>query len=101
MLSTASNIAACRIAKLRVEWIVAGCAPGVRTIVSNVRFHSITALTDWADGAALSCAEAPVLPPAWTDRQAPTSAIVIRLLTIRFSPFSLALFCGVQQYGPV
>ena len=39
MALTASYIAACMIAKLRVGWMVAGCAPGVRTITRSVRFH--------------------------------------------------------------
>src|SRR4029079_15438068 len=30
------------IAMLRVAWIVAGCAPGVRRIPSRIRFHWIT-----------------------------------------------------------
>src|ERR1700722_9524520 len=48
MLLTASKMAACRMAKLRVEWMVGDWAPGVRTIVRRVLFHSMTALTDCA-----------------------------------------------------
>src|SRR5438876_613156 len=33
------------MAKLRVEWIVAGWAPGVRTILRSILFHSMTGLT--------------------------------------------------------
>src|SRR5712691_3031212 len=36
------------IAKLRVGWMVAGCAPAVRTSTRRVRFHCTTGLTDWA-----------------------------------------------------
>src|SRR5712664_4133082 len=46
MLLTASKMAACSIAKLRVEWIVGGWAPGVRTIASRALVHSMTGLTD-------------------------------------------------------
>src|ERR1700692_4228860 len=49
MVVTASKMATCRIAKLRVECIVGGWAPGVRTITSRVLFHSMTGFTD--DGA--------------------------------------------------
>src|SRR6266478_6474635 len=42
-------MAACKIAKLRVERMVAGSPPGVRTITKSVLFHSMTALTDWAE----------------------------------------------------
>jgi hypothetical protein len=33
------------IAKLRVGWMVAGCAPGVRTITSSALFHCNIGLT--------------------------------------------------------
>src|SRR6266403_3640822 len=46
MALTASYIAACMIAKLRVGCTVAGCAPGVRTIVRSVLFHCITSSSD-------------------------------------------------------
>src|ERR1700693_552943 len=46
MLLTASKMAACSIAKLRVECIVGDWAPGVRTITSRVLFHSMTGFTD-------------------------------------------------------
>src|ERR1700722_10828733 len=46
MLLTASKMAACSIAKLRVECMVGGWAPGVRTINSRVLFHSMTGFTD-------------------------------------------------------
>src|SRR5580704_1068074 len=45
MALTASYIAPCIIAKLRVGWMVAGCAPGVRTITRSVLFHCATWLT--------------------------------------------------------
>jgi hypothetical protein len=51
MALTASKIAACNIAKLRVECIEAGWAPGVRTIASRALFHSITGLTESVEAA--------------------------------------------------
>src|SRR4029077_3780079 len=45
MAFTASYMAACITAKLRVGWTVAGCAPGVRTIVRSVLFHCMTGLS--------------------------------------------------------
>src|SRR6266481_4761766 len=45
MALTASYIAACMMAKLRVGWMVAGCAPGVRTMTRSVLFHCTTWLT--------------------------------------------------------
>ena len=42
---TASYIAPCMVAKLRVGWMVAGCAPGVQTMTRSVRFHCTTWLT--------------------------------------------------------
>jgi len=39
---TASYIARCTIAMLRVGWTVAGCAPGVWRICSSVPFHWMT-----------------------------------------------------------
>src|SRR5467141_801594 len=51
MALTASYMAPCMIAKLRVAWMVAGCAPGVRTMIKSILFHCSTWLTgcvDWA-----------------------------------------------------
>src|SRR5215831_19091010 len=45
MALTASYIAACMMAKLRVGWTVAGWAPGVRTTTRSVLFHCSTWLT--------------------------------------------------------
>src|SRR4029077_12881332 len=45
MALTASYTAACIMAKLRVGWMVAGCAPGVRTMTRSVLFHCTTWLT--------------------------------------------------------
>jgi hypothetical protein len=42
MDTTASYSAAWRIAKLRVGWTVAGCAPGVPRMVIRVLFQSTT-----------------------------------------------------------
>src|ERR1700730_14894893 len=65
---TASYIAACMIAKLRVGWIVAGCAPGVRTITKSVRFHCTTWLTGFVvsaiTGQRLAAASAAIIVPA-------------------------------------
>ena len=58
----------CMMAKLRVGWTVAGCAPGVRTITRSVRFHCTTWLTGfvaWAiAGARLAAASAATVAPA-------------------------------------
>src|SRR5262249_23870603 len=45
------------IAKLRVGWIVAGCAPAVRTIVSSTRFHCNTGLTGESTECGWACAD--------------------------------------------
>src|ERR1700759_3940469 len=54
MLLTASKMAACSMAKLRVECIVGGWAPGLRTISSRVLFHSMTGFTDCEAGSGWS-----------------------------------------------
>src|ERR1700758_1334254 len=68
MALTASYIAACMMAKLRVGWMVAGCAPGVRTIDRRVLFHCTTWLTvcvAWAiTGARLAAASTATVVPA-------------------------------------
>src|SRR6516225_5272712 len=68
MALTASYIAACMMAKLRVGWTVAGCAPGVRTITRSVLFHSTTWLTGfvaWAiAGARLAVTSTAAVVPA-------------------------------------
>src|SRR5437899_13088274 len=51
MALTASYIAPCIIAKLRVGWMVAGCAPAVRTMTRSVLFHCTT----WLSGC-VACA---------------------------------------------
>ena len=43
-------------AMLRVGWIVAGCAPAVRTIVSSNRFHWTTGFTICAEDSAARAA---------------------------------------------
>src|SRR4029077_19774918 len=60
MVLTASYIAACIMAKLRVGWTVAGCAPGVRTITRSVLFHWITWLTGLGASAIEGAGVAPV-----------------------------------------
>jgi hypothetical protein len=55
MALTASKMAACIMAKLRVEWMAAGCAPGVLRITRRLLFHSTAGLTkavEPSDGAA-------------------------------------------------
>src|SRR5438132_783671 len=51
MALTASYIAACMMAKLRVGWMVAGCAPAVRTITRSALFHCTTWFTGFVAGA--------------------------------------------------
>src|SRR5579884_2883947 len=46
MAFTASKMAACIIAKLRVGWMVEGWAPGVRTIARRLRFHWTTVFVE-------------------------------------------------------
>src|SRR5690349_16139940 len=67
MALTASYIALCIIAKLRVGWMVAGCAPGVRTMTRRVLFHSTTWLTGFvacpiAGGRFAAASKATVVP---------------------------------------
>src|SRR5258708_3312915 len=38
-------MAVCRMARLRVGWMLAGCTPGVRKSVNTIRFHWTTVLT--------------------------------------------------------
>src|SRR5205823_6532671 len=68
MALTESYIAACMMAKLRVGWMVAGCAPGVRTTTRSVLFHCTTWLTGfvaWAiAGARLAAASTATVVPA-------------------------------------
>src|SRR6478672_8109976 len=52
-------MAACRMAKLRVGWMFAGCAPGVFTIERRIWFQSSTGWPDSrACGAPCRCAAA-------------------------------------------
>src|SRR6516164_3386884 len=68
MAFTASYIAPCMMAKLRVGWMVAGCAPGVRTMTRSVLFHCTTWLTGfdaWAiAGARFAAASTAIVAPA-------------------------------------
>jgi len=56
------------MAKLRVAWMVAGCAPGVRTITRSILFHCTTWLTGcvaWAiAGARFAVVSAATVAPA-------------------------------------
>src|ERR1700688_3097765 len=88
MLLTASKMAACSIAKLRVEWIVGGWAPGVRTITSRVLFHSMTEFTDWgaeAGGSSLLVTGTLAKPVTELQRPAHRHASVKILLSIEFT----------------
>jgi hypothetical protein len=66
-------MAACMIAKLRVECTVAGWAPGVRTTVNSTLFHWITGSTA---GAAAAAALASV---AWAARLAQTNPTTLNV----------------------
>jgi hypothetical protein len=81
-------MAACSIAKLRVEWIVGGWAPGVRTITSKVLFHSITWFTGWgaeAGGSSLFVMGTLAKPVTELQRPAYRHASVKILLSIEFT----------------
>src|SRR5260370_41593317 len=86
MALTASYIAACMIAKLRVGWMVAGCAPGVRTITRSIRFHCKTGLTGCgAESPGVwrpASNEAPFDPMACAERLAQRSVSAIKVLVI-------------------
>jgi hypothetical protein len=58
------------MAKLRVGWIVGGCAPGVRTIDKRFLFHWTTGFTDRF--------VALMVRSAWTATLAPASTKVVR-----------------------
>src|SRR5216684_5667866 len=82
------------IAKLRVAWTVADCAPGVRTITRSVLFHCTTGLTDltaksselWCSSSAAALQELAACP----DRLAQSSVTTIRSFDIAdFSPLLL------------
>src|SRR5260370_33275580 len=62
----------CRMAKLRVGWMVAACAPGVLTILTSSLFQSTTTAPDPEPAGA---AAAPVpLPVAGWDATTPNGA---------------------------
>src|SRR6266853_1703302 len=86
MLLPASKMAACSIAKLRVEWIVGGWAPGVRTISSRVLFHSMTWFTDCEAEAGRSSLLV-MLPKPVTELKKPAhrNASAKTLFTIEFT----------------
>ena len=62
------------MAKLRVGWIVGGCAPGVRTIDKRFLFHWTTGFTDRFVGL--------IDRSAWIATLAPTSINVVKNRTI-------------------
>src|ERR1700719_1816087 len=77
------------IAKLRVGWIVAGCAPGVRTITSRFLFHCTTWFTDCAgDGSGVfrPPSEAPYEWPTWAASTAHRTVSLIHIFVIERSP---------------
>src|SRR4029077_6999350 len=85
-------MAACMIAKLRVGWMVAGCAPGVRTITRSALFHCKTGLTDWEEESpSLLC---PYELLTCTERMEHKSVSVIKILDIAISPFLLICESG-------
>jgi hypothetical protein len=78
-----------------VEWIVGDWAPGVRTITSNVLFHSMTGFADCGvDAAGLSSLFATVTlakPVAELQKPAHRNASVKTLFSIEFtSPVGFA-----------
>src|SRR5258708_18042571 len=95
MLLTASKMAACSMAKLRVEWIVGDWAPGVRTIASSVLFHSMAGLDDCEAGwSSLSVAAALAKPV--TQKPAHRIASVRTLFPIEItSPSEFSVNAGV------
>src|SRR4029077_7595380 len=74
------------IAKLRVGWMVAGCAPGVRTITRSIRFHCTTGLTGCGAESpgvwSTASNEAPFDPMACAERLAHRSASATKVLVI-------------------
>src|ERR1700761_5023485 len=76
------------MAKLRVECIVGGWAPGVRTITSSVLFHSMTGFTDCEAESARSSLLVTVMlanPVTGLKRPAHRTANAKILFTIRFT----------------
>jgi len=49
------------MAKLLVEWMVAGCAPGVLRIIRRLLFHSTTGLTETVEPSDRTASSAPWL----------------------------------------
>src|SRR5207249_5039308 len=95
MAYTASETAACRIAKLRVGCTVAGWAPGVRTITRSVLFHWTTGLTELAADSCefrgSSWSAAALQRVTCVERLAQRSISVITYFGIGTSPFSFFL----------
>jgi hypothetical protein len=52
------------MAKLRVEWMAAGCAPGVLRITRRLLFHSTTGLTEAVERSDGTASSASWLEPA-------------------------------------
>src|SRR6267154_4839108 len=79
------------MAKLRVGWIVAGWAFGVRTITRRVLFHCTTGLTGRAAESSASwrslSARAPYDPLAITERPRQRVTNAIKIFDIRGFPF--------------
>src|SRR5713226_6872229 len=94
----------CRMAKLRVGWMVAGCAPGVLTILTSSLFQSTTTAPDpEPTGAAAAAVPLPVA--CWYATTANVAA------SVRATPanaingffmvrdFSSTLFVGQEEIG--
>src|SRR5216684_3059826 len=85
------------IAKLRVGWIVAGWAFGVRTITRSVLFHCTTGLRGWAEESSTSrCSSldaAPQALPASTERPTQRIANTLKIFDIR-GLLSFAVYDG-------
>src|SRR5439155_15601079 len=78
-------------AKLRVAWLVAGCAPGVRTIARSILFHCRTGLRDRTAGPFVECSSSVGGPKdvgIWAERLAHSKASVTKTFVIYiFSDF--------------
>src|SRR5713101_4935630 len=104
METTASYIATCRMAKLRVGWIVVGCAPGVLTILTSSLFQSTTTAPD-PEPAGAAAAAVPLPVTCWyattanvaaSVRATPASAINDFFMV---GDFSSTLFVGQEEIG--
>src|SRR5467141_1895629 len=104
MESTASYIAMCRMAKLRVGWMVAGCAPGVLTILTSSLFQSTTTAPD-PEPAGAAAAAVPLPVACWYATTANVAASVSATPAnaingfFMLRDFSSTLFVGQEEIG--